>query len=142
MRLNSQPVRHPQPRPAAHQPAPAAKALAGAAVAQLGQRYVWGAGHDAARPARSVDCSGLVIQSLRKLGVRFGGRARDLQKLGKPVSMKTLRPGDLLFHGHPASHVGVYIGNGRAVHASSSKGRVVVVDLSQYRYFDNARRVL
>jgi cell wall-associated NlpC family hydrolase len=108
----------------------------------LGQRYVWGGGHASSTRVGVVDCSGLVLQAARLAGFNLDGTAATQQRRGHAVSMNALRPGDLLFHGRPASHVGIYIGNGQAIHASSTQGKVVIVNLSSYRYFDSARRVL
>jgi cell wall-associated NlpC family hydrolase len=89
-----------------------------------------------------VDCSGLVTQAARWSGLNLDGNAAMQQRRGRPVSMNALQPGDLLFHGTPASHVGIYIGDGRAIHASSTYGRVMIVNVRDYGYFDNARRVI
>lgn len=126
--------------PAAHATR-TATAVASQARNYLHASYCWGAGHDHIASHRRVDCSGLIQQVARDLGVRFEGTAAQMQRRGKPVSMAHLKPGDLLFHGHPATHVGIYIGNGKAIHASSVFGHVMTVSLSHYHYFNNARRV-
>jgi cell wall-associated NlpC family hydrolase len=133
----------PAPAPA---PTPGGNAKAQQFIEQakrfLGRRYVWGGGHASSTRVGTVDCSGLVLQAARLAGFNLDGTAAMQQQRGRPVSMGALQPGDLLFHGTPASHVGIYIGNGQAIHASSTQGKVVIVNLSSYTYFNNARRVL
>lgn len=128
-------------RPSAARPAsPRAATAVRTASTFVGDRYVWGAGHGG-RSHGAVDCSGLIQQIAARMGVSFTGTAADMARRGTPVSMKDLKPGDLLFHGHPATHVGIYVGNGMVTHASSTKGHVVTVSLSTYHYFQYARRV-
>lgn len=105
----------------------------------LGQPLAWGGGHGApmTRPG-AVDASGLVQQAARMAGFNLDGRAQDQQKKGVAVPMADLKPGDLVFHGTPATHVGIYAGDGYVIAASSSRRQVALTNLS---YFDNARRV-
>jgi hypothetical protein len=88
-----------------------------------------------------VDCSGLVQQAARLAGLNLDGTAATQQRKGRPVSMSQLQPGDLVFHGNPATHVGIYIGNGKVIHAPHTGDHVRIVDLHSYHYFDSARRV-
>jgi len=60
--------------------------------------------------------------------------------VGKPVSRANLQPGDLVFFYKPVSHVAIYIGNGKIVHASTSGSPVKVSDLKGKK-FNSARRV-
>ncbi|MDB5101931.1 MAG: hypothetical protein JWM80_6352, partial [Cyanobacteria bacterium RYN_339] len=108
----------------------------------LGQPYVYGAGHGGTvRGPSPVDCSGLVQQAARLAGLNLDGTAASQQRHGTSVSMNALKPGDLVFHGNPASHVGIYIGNGKVLHAPHTGDHVKIVDLATYHYFTNARRV-
>jgi cell wall-associated NlpC family hydrolase len=79
-------------------------------------------------PEAGLDCSGMVSYIYRQaLNRRLTGSAADMARLGKQIRPETLRPGDLVFFNtlnRPFSHVGVYIGDGRFIHAPSSKGRV------------------
>ncbi len=71
---------------------------------------------------------------LQRLGVSLPHNAGEQRRNGTRIRMGHLRPGDLLFFG-PRSwpgHVGIYVGRGRFIHASSARGRVVVSDLSEY----------
>lgn len=95
------------------------------ARAQLGSRYRFGA----ASPRRGFDCSGLVQYIMRALDVELPRVARDQAKTGVPVPRDTaaLRPGDLVTFGRKGKveHIGIYVGSGRFVHASTAAGRVV-----------------
>ena len=95
------------------------------ARAQLGSRYRLGA----ASPLRGFDCSGLVQYIMRALDIDVPRVAREQAKTGVEVPRDTaaLRPGDLLTFGRKGKveHIGIYVGNGRFVHASTAAGRVV-----------------
>ena len=83
------------------------------ALAQLGDPYVWGAdGPD------SFDCSGLMMYAWGKAGVSLPHSSSAQASEGRRVSKDQLMPGDLVFYYQPISHVAMYIGNGRIVHAS------------------------
>lgn len=94
------------------------------ARSQLGRRYVYGA-----EGKRGFDCSGLVRYVLRALSIEAPRTAHLQARLGASVPLDTahLRPGDLLTFGtkQRVTHIGIYVGNGRFVHASSGAGRVV-----------------
>ena len=91
---------------------------------QLGRRYIYGA-----EGKRGFDCSGLVRYVLRALSIDAPRTANQQAKLGTGVPLDTahLRPGDLVTFGtkQRVTHIGIYVGNGRFVHASSGAGRVV-----------------
>lgn len=116
--------------------------FAQAALEYRGVRYRWGG-----MSTRGMDCSGLVALVLRDYGIKAPHNAKALYKLGKSVSRENLQPGDLVFF-HTTrpgiSHVGIAIGNGKFVHASSSKGRVRVDRLDTGYYSERlvgAKRV-
>jgi peptidoglycan endopeptidase LytE len=116
--------------------------FAQAALEYRGVRYRWGG-----MSTRGMDCSGLVALVLRNYGIKAPHNSKALYKLGKGVSRANLQAGDLVFF-HTTrpgiSHVGIYIGDGKFVHASSSKGRVRVdrLDKGYYsRRLVGARRV-
>lgn len=79
-------------------------------------------------PEAGLDCSGMVSYVFeRAIGRRLAGSAVDIAKQGRRVEVGDLRPGDLVFFNinkRPYSHVGIYLGDGRFVHAPSSKGQV------------------
>lgn len=113
------------------------------ARAFLGQPFRWGGGHVPRALDRPVpvDGSGLVQQAARAVGAQLDGTAATQQRLGRSVPMGELHPGDLLFQGEPARHVGIYLGDGQVLHASSRAGRVVAEPLGPETPFDQARRV-
>jgi peptidoglycan DL-endopeptidase CwlO len=81
-------------------------------TAQMGKPYLWGGtGPD------SFDCSGLMQWSWNQLGLNLPRVAADQQAWAIPVPISQVLPGDLVFFGSPAHHVGLYIGNGMMVDA-------------------------
>lgn len=98
------------------------------ALEQLNKPYRYG-GHT----SQGFDCSGLVYYAYRKNGIRVPRTTREQQRTARPVALTDLTPGDLLFFhgwGKKPSHVGLYIGKGRFVHASTSERAVTLSDLS------------
>ncbi|HEX5393613.1 MAG TPA: C40 family peptidase [Rhodocyclaceae bacterium] len=100
-------------------------------------------------PEAGLDCSGMVSYVFDKAaGLKLTGSAADLARKGRPVRREALRPGDLLFfniNSHPHSHVAIYIGDGRFIHAPSTKGKVKVEDLDKPWFasrFEEARTYL
>jgi cell wall-associated NlpC family hydrolase len=89
-------------------------------------------------PEAGLDCSGMVAYIYgRAAGLRISGSAADIARLGRVVERSRLRPGDLVFfntRNAPFSHVGVYIGDDRFVHAPSSNGRVRIDRLNASYY--------
>jgi len=79
-------------------------------------------------PDAGLDCSGMVSHVYDKAaGLRLAGSAADIARRGRPVDAAQLRPGDLVFfntRNRAYSHVGIYIGDGRFVHAPNSNGKV------------------
>ena len=117
-------------------PAAAARRTAmEAALGKLGAPYSWGA-----TGPSSFDCSGLVNWAFDQVGVDLPRTSRALSQAGTPVSRANLQPGDLVFFYRPVSHVGIYIGNGQMVHASTS-GKPVMVSSIEGRQFNSARRI-
>jgi cell wall-associated NlpC family hydrolase len=93
-----------------------------AALAQLGKPYVWGAtGPD------SFDCSGLMQWAWAQVGIHIPRVASDQQSWSTPVPISQVQPGDFVFFGNPAYHVGMYIGNGMMVDAPHTGAFVEVV---------------
>jgi cell wall-associated NlpC family hydrolase len=79
-------------------------------------------------PEAGLDCSGMVAYVYGKaLGLKVSGSAADIARRGRTIDSNALKPGDLVFFNtlnRPYSHVGIYIGDGRFVHAPSTNGRV------------------
>ena len=116
----------------------------GIARSLLGSPVVWGG----ASPNDGFDCSGLVQYVFRQAGISMP-RTADLQFLvGRTVSTSSLRPGDLVYYTtyEPgASHVGIYIGAGKFIHTSYSKGVVAIADINDSYFvqrFYGAKRVV
>jgi cell wall-associated NlpC family hydrolase len=99
----------------------------------LGVRYRWAG----LNPAKGLDCSGIVKYVFAKLGVDLPHRAALLARMGDPISKDTaaMQPGDLLVFGKGKriSHVGIYVGDGMMIHASSSSHHVVETPVVKYR---------
>jgi len=97
-------------------------------------------------PEAGLDCSGMVSFIYgRAAGVKVKGSAADIAHNSRPIEPEFLRPGDLVFfntRNRPFSHVGIYLGDARFVHAPSSNGRVRIDRLSDRYYaqrFEAAR---
>jgi cell wall-associated NlpC family hydrolase/LysM repeat protein len=109
----------------------------------LGVRYRYGA---ASRSA--TDCSGFTSQVFKSQGVKLPRTAAQQSKKGQKVNKSELKPGDLVFfntRGSRVSHVGIYKGNGKFIHASSGRGKVMESNLNEGYYqrrFAGARRVI
>ncbi len=95
------------------------------ARAQIGRRYVYGG----QTPRRGFDCSGLVRYVMAALQIDVPRTANQQAKVGSAIDADTaaLRPGDLLTFGRGKriTHIGIYVGDGRFVHASTKAGRVI-----------------
>lgn len=110
-------------------------------LAMLGKPYRYGGNSPA-----GFDCSGLVYYSYAQAGVKLPRSAEGLWDSSRSVSRRDLRAGDLLFFtqaGKRSSHVGLYVGNERFVHAPSSGKSVTTATMSDpywLRHFEGARR--
>ena len=110
----------------------------------LGVDYRYGGGsHNS-----GFDCSGLVAHVFREAyGIELPHNARAQSELGVRVSLSELRAGDLVFYNtldRPFSHVGIYLGDGRFVHAPKTGAQVRVEPIRGtywMRRFDGARRI-
>jgi cell wall-associated NlpC family hydrolase len=97
-------------------------------------------------PEAGLDCSGMVSYVFASAAdLPLSGSAADIARRGRAVSRETLRPGDLVFfntRNRAYSHVGIYIGDDRFVHAPSSNGKVRTESLSKSWFatrFEEAR---
>jgi cell wall-associated NlpC family hydrolase len=114
-----------------------------AAYSKVGRPYVWGASGP-----RAFDCSGFTRYVMKQFGVDLPHSSRLQARMGRFVSRNNLQPGDLVFfatRGAGISHVGLYVGNGKMVHASTPSTGVIVSSLSERYYatrYVGARRVL
>jgi cell wall-associated NlpC family hydrolase len=121
--------------------------VASVSRAQLGTRYRLGA----LQPGRRFDCSGLVQYVMSVFHVLLPRTAAEQARLGVavPRDPAQLLPGDILTfgRGRRITHVGIYVGEGRYIHASSRRRTVIEVpvpdpDSRQGRLWKGARRVL
>ncbi|MGI9225959.1 MAG: C40 family peptidase [Candidatus Nanopelagicaceae bacterium] len=108
------------------------------ALNQLGDIYVWaGAG-----PTK-WDCSGLTMRAFQAAGVSMPHFAAAQFRYGKSVPYSAIAPGDLLFFGRPISHVGIYLGKGKMVHAPRPGKKVEIAPSNRlgYKVFVGAKRL-
>jgi cell wall-associated NlpC family hydrolase len=109
------------------------------AVQQIGDSYVWGA----AGPIK-WDCSGLTMRSFQQAGVRLPHSSRAQYSYGRSITRSNLQPGDLVFFGSPISHVGIYIGKNKMVHAPRPGARVQIAEFGNFfgrKKYVGARRL-
>jgi cell wall-associated NlpC family hydrolase len=105
------------------------------ALTQQGKPYVWGA-----TGPNSYDCSGLVQWAFKQAG-RVLPRTAEMQSaVGTPVARDQLQTGDLVFFYTPVSHVGIYVGGGKILNASTT-GQPVKISSMAGMPFHNARRI-
>lgn len=105
-----------------------------AARSRIGDPYVWGASGP-----NAFDCSGLVMWAHEQLGIKIPRTSQDQINGGHHIARKNLQPGDIIaFYGN-ASHVGVYAGNNRVVHAPYAGQSVVEVSMDSMPYYGATR---
>ena len=125
-------------------PSEAARDAAVFAVSLIGVPYRNGG----TSPDSGFDCSGLVWYVYRQAaGLALPRSAVEMERAGWPVEQNEIQPGDLVFYntlGRAFSHVGIYVGERRFVHAPSSGGKVEIVSMQNTywaRRFSGARRI-
>ena len=113
-----------------------ANAVIANAKQYLGVPYVWGG----STPS-GFDCSGFVSYVYRSVGISLPRTSSAQQNVGTRISLNQLQPGDLVFRGSPAYHVGIYIGGGQYIHAPQT-GDVVKIAPFNPSKFSTASRIL
>jgi cell wall-associated NlpC family hydrolase len=115
------------------------------ALAALGIDYQWGG----RSPATGFDCSGLVAHIFRDAyGLNLPTHTTAQSRLGKPIALDQLETGDLVFYntmGKPNTHVGIYIGDSRFIHAprTGAAVRIERMSLSYWKTrYSGARRIV
>jgi cell wall-associated NlpC family hydrolase len=113
-----------------------ARELALQALAYIGVNYRYGG----QSPETGFDCSGFVHYLFQKVAGRMLPRnASDISRVGETVQRDQLQPGDLVFFNtlrRPYSHVGIYLGENRFIHAPARGGAVEIVSMAE-RYWRN-----
>lgn len=106
------------------------------AAQYIGTPYVWGGNS----LTGGVDCSGLVQQVYKHFGITLPRVTYDQIGEGKAVGLKGLRPGDLVFFdtkpGGGPDHVGIYMGDGKMIHAPRPGKSVEIADMTKGYYVD------
>ena len=110
--------------------------ITGFAKSMLGKPYVWGSSN----PAKGVDCSGLTVNAAKAAGLKIPRTASAqlawFKKQGRVTSLDRAKPGDLLYFRSEASpsgyHTGVYMGNGRMIHAAGTGQGVIQSKLGKW----------
>jgi cell wall-associated NlpC family hydrolase len=122
-----------------------ARNLTSSALDLIGIRYKWGG----TTPESGLDCSGLVQFVFQQVtGVTLPRSTKDLSRVGSVVALADLRPGDLVFFNTRRlafSHVGIYVGDNRFVHAPRRGREVEVATIDQsywQKHFNGARRLV
>jgi len=86
---------------------------------------------------KGIDCSGLVYMSYKLNGIKIQRTEKQQYKLGKKISRKKIRRGDIIFFDiykkHKPTHIGIYLGYNRFIHAGFSHG--VIIENLNIRYF-------
>lgn len=93
----------------------------------LGDRYVWGG----TTLGKGVDCSGFTQQIYKKFGYYIPRTSRSQASGGTKISASQLKPGDLVFYGNGnyINHVGIFIGNGKIIHASNRRDGIKISNM-------------
>jgi len=122
-----------------------AEQLVDQALEYLGVRYRFGG----TSPETGLDCSGLVLNVFRNaIGFDLPRTAAEMSKMGDKIGRQELKPGDLVFFNtmrRTFSHVGIYLGDGKFVHAASGGGKVrieAIADTYWSKRFNGARRLV
>jgi cell wall-associated NlpC family hydrolase len=107
-------------------------AIADVAMGMVGTRYRYG-GTD---PLEGFDCSGLVYYAYEQAGYRVPRTSQELFRAARKISVGDADPGDIMFFQDQTklSHVGIYLGDGRFVHAPASGQNVAVDSLASPYY--------
>ncbi|MFM1881492.1 MAG: hypothetical protein RLZZ344_1726 [Pseudomonadota bacterium] len=115
--------------PARAATAPSLSELAIHAIGLVGVPYRWGGN----TPQGGFDCSGLVVYVARRAeGLTLPRTVAEMSRAGEEILPEDRLPGDLVFFntsGHPFSHVGIYVGQNRFVHAANEGGTVRIDSL-------------
>jgi cell wall-associated NlpC family hydrolase len=103
-----------------------------------GGSYVWGAAS-----YRRTDCSGLTLQCYAQIGVSLAHSVAAQARIGTAVSRNQMQPGDLIILNNK-THVAMYVGDGKMVHAMNSRDGIKVEPITKLQYYkiDTIRRII
>src|SRR4029079_7228877 len=114
------------------------------ALTYQGVRYRWGG----TSRSSGVDCSGFTSSVFNSQGIKLPRTSIEKSHVGSAVSKPDLQPGDLVFfrtsRSYRVNHVGIYVGEGKFIHAATGAGHVMVSSLGDKYYvrcYATARRV-
>ncbi len=115
--------------------------IANIAKSMVGKRYKWGG-----EGPYGYDCSGFTKEVFEEGGIELPRLSKEQAKVGRKVYKNQLRKGDLVFftskNHTTVNHVGIYLGNGKFIHASRFHHRIVISPFKEYKkYFKWGRRV-
>ncbi|WP_031104412.1 C40 family peptidase [Streptomyces sp. NRRL S-146] len=111
-----------------------AKAALDFAYAQLGKPYEWGS-----TGPNSFDCSGLTGASWRAAGVSLPRTVKQQYDAGRKVARSDMQPGDIIYWYNDNQHNGMYVGNGKAIHAPRTGKNVEIVPVDSMPFFAASR---
>jgi hypothetical protein len=113
----------------------------------LGRPYVWGA-----TGPKCFDCSGFTQMVYRLVGINIPRISKNQAQIGKLVKFDELQKGDMVFfdtskeHKGKVNHVGIYLGDGKFIHASSGGHKVIITSFNKRVFYKNrflwGRRVI
>ena len=112
------------------------KAVESSAKQLLGIKYVWGA-----TGPYKYDCSGFTQKIYRDAGINIPRVSRDQAKVGEYISYNNLQKGDMVFFDThkkktgKVTHVGIYLGNGNFIHASSAAKKIVIFNFNKKKFY-------
>jgi len=123
------------------------KGIESTAKKELGKRYVWGA-----TGPKTFDCSGFTMKVYRTAGINLPRVSRSQAKVGAKVAFDELQRGDMVFFDTEkhrtgkVNHVGIYLEDGKFIHASSGNKKVVITSFEKKKFYKNrflwGRRVI
>ena len=129
-------IGQPRQNPSVQNPSVVANNLEWGAKELLGRKYVWGA-----TGPRTYDCSGFTQKIFRDAGIKIPRVSRDQAKVGQYISYRNLKKGDMVFFDTKKKrtgivcHVGIYLGNGNFIHASSGAKKIVIYNFNKKSFY-------
>lgn len=105
----------------------------------IGNPYVWGG----TSLTKGADCSGFTLSVFKKYGMKLPHYSVSQSQMGTKVSLSEAKAGDLVFYakGNTVNHVGIYLGNGQVVHASSPRTGIKISNVG-YRTIHSIRNII